>query len=171
MPMYIEEHATFSGPSFEQVHSLAFGVEVVETSAVSKLWRDRIGRSWAQVLVPSTVSTLNYSKPADTEWLFRSLGLVEQIDKVSVGDEVAEASEYLVAHFAVWPEGRRPSLGLDFEGRPHFSAKSDNFYLHLTVEEGPVLNWFAKVNGKEVFEDEDHAFRTHLSPKLAELAK
>ncbi len=79
-------------------------------------------------------------------------------------------AEYLASFFAAWPVSRRPQLALDMDGFPTFAAKSNEFYLHLTVEQTNILTWYAIVSGAEYFQDGVAFDGTALPIELAHFA-
>lgn len=48
---------------------------------------------------------------------------------------------------------QHPTFTVDALGRPTFSLNSDDLYLHLTVDRGNQITWFAEVIGVEHFEE------------------
>ncbi|RWP38541.1 MAG: hypothetical protein EOR04_26035 [Mesorhizobium sp.] len=151
-------------------------------------WQTMVGRRWAEILIPSTAVSWNREttetpaaaetpEAADAAWFAKTLARFSDIRKAAaIADSASqqgrlEAVEYLIAHFAAWPADRRPDLTSDETGAPHFSAKGRNYYLHLSIEDDAVLNWYAVLNGRELSQDEDRSFRNSLSEKLVSLSR
>jgi len=58
-------------------------------------------------------------------------------------------------------------FAVDALGRPTFAARSDDFYLHLTVDGPERITWFAEVSGVEHFHDEVEFTGRRLPSELA----
>ncbi|MBA9069889.1 hypothetical protein FHR71_003650 [Methylobacterium sp. RAS18] len=66
------------------------------------------------------------------------------------------AAEMLASFLATYPDRLRPVLSVDVEGRPTYAINTGKFYLHLTIDPGRTLTWYAEIDGKEYFEDGVH---------------
>jgi hypothetical protein len=68
-----------------------------------------------------------------------------------------ESAEILASFITDISARRRPQLNIEPSGRPTFATATDDFYIHLTVDEPKRLTWYAVVGGTEHF-DEGVAF-------------
>ncbi|TPK04586.1 hypothetical protein FJ872_27385 [Mesorhizobium sp. B2-5-9] len=180
--MYVDQDAS---ATFDPVlaYIATHNVNVTETTdkfTPAARWQKMVDQRWAEVLVPSTAVSSKREMPpaADAAWFSQTLARLSEIRKAGKNSEEAglfkcqlEAVEYLIAHFAAWPMNRRPDLTRDENGAPHFSAKSQDYYLHLSIEDGAALNWYALLNGEEISQDEDISYRSSLSEKLSSLSR
>lgn len=79
------------------------------------------------------------------------------------------AAEMLASFLASYPDRVRPVLSVDAEGRPTYSADTGKFYLHLTIDPGQTLTWFAELDGREHFESGVHFDGRSMPNSLKEL--
>ena len=97
-------------------------------------------------------------------WLTETIKLIDQYRNVSTGwdggsaeapqDEALDTAEMLSVFLNTESRGGRPTFAVDSLGRPTFAARSQNFYIHLTVDRSERLTWFAEVDGVEYFQDD-----------------
>lgn len=83
------------------------------------------------------------------------------IDALAPQWDSLDTAEMLAVFFNSMDQ--HPAFTVDALGRPTFSLNSDNLYLHLTVDRGNRITWFAEVAGVEHF-DENIAFTGRKLP-------
>jgi hypothetical protein len=109
-------------------------------------------------------------------WLVDAMTIIDVHRKGVAGDQRAgairpllESAEMLASFIAEIGSRRRPQLNIEPDGRPTFATATDEFYIHLTVDEPNRLTWYAVVGGTEYF-DERVAFDGRRLPSgLAQL--
>ena len=72
---------------------------------------------------------------------------------IAPSTEAIDAAETLAVLFALVPYQIRPQFSVDALGRPTFARNVENFYLHLTIDSGKQITWFAEHDGQEHFQD------------------
>ncbi len=77
-----------------------------------------------------------------------------------------DGAEVLANNFSAMPMNMRPVFAVDAEGRPSFAIYTDDVYLHLTVDDSKHLSFYAVVNGRESFGDEEEFDALSLPAKL-----
>jgi hypothetical protein len=97
-------------------------------------------------------------------WLVDTMAIIDAHRKGLAGNQndrtvrsVLESAEILASFIADVSARRRPQLNIEPSGRPTFATATDDFYIHLTVDEPKRLTWYAVVGGTEHF-DEGVAF-------------
>ncbi len=109
-------------------------------------------------------------------WLVDTMAIIEAHRKGVAGDQnertarqLLESAEMLASFITDVGARRRPQLNIEPSGRPTFATATDDFYIHLTVDDPKRLTWYAVVGGTEHF-DEGVAFDGRkLPPALAQL--
>lgn len=104
----------------------------------------------------------NWASATQDPWLLDTLSTVLAFRSVRDGWDGDDAkapsrvdlgvAEMLASFFANYPDRLRPVLSVDAEGRPTYAVDTGKFYLHLTIDPGHALTWFAELNGEEHFE-------------------
>lgn len=61
------------------------------------------------------------------------------------------------------------SFSVDSLGRPTFAGRSSGFYIHLTVDDGDHITWFAEKSGVEYFDGDVEFTGRHLPTALAQV--
>jgi hypothetical protein len=110
------------------------------------------------------------------QWLVDTMGIIDTHRKGLAGQQhergvrsLLDSAEMLASFITDIGPRRRPQLNIEPSGRPAFATATDDFYIHLTVDEPNRLTWYAVVRGTEHF-DEGVAFDGRkLPPGLAQL--
>ncbi|NUU44540.1 hypothetical protein [Tardiphaga robiniae] len=97
-------------------------------------------------------------------WLIETIRLIDDHRNLAKGwdGECAEppeagaldTAEMLSVFLNSNGPGSRPTFSVDSLGRPTFAARTNNFYIHLTVDKSERITWFAEVDGVEHFHDD-----------------
>jgi hypothetical protein len=97
-------------------------------------------------------------------WLVDTMAIIDAHRKGLAGNQnertvrlLLESAEMLASFITDISARRRPQLNIEPSGRPTFATATDDFYIHLTVDEPKRLTWYAVVGGTEHF-DEGVAF-------------
>jgi hypothetical protein len=109
-------------------------------------------------------------------WLVDTMAIIDAHRKGLAGNQnektvrpLLESAEMLASFITDIGVRRRPQLNIEPSGRPTFATATNDFYIHLTVDEPRRLTWYAVVGGTEHF-DEGVAFDgRRLPPALAQL--
>jgi len=109
-------------------------------------------------------------------WLIDTMAIIDVHRKGLAGNQnertvrpLLETAEMLASFITHVGVRRRPQLNIEPSGRPTFATATDDFYIHLTVDEPKRLTWYAVVGGTEHF-DEGVAFDGRRLPSaLAQL--
>jgi hypothetical protein len=109
-------------------------------------------------------------------WLVDTMAIIDAHRKGLAGNQnertarsLLESAEMLALFITDISARRRPQLNIEPSGRPTFATATDDFYIHLTVDEPKRLTWYAVVGGTEHF-DEGVAFDGRRLPSgLAQL--
>ena len=109
-------------------------------------------------------------------WLIDTMAIIDAHRKRLAGKQnekavrpLLESAEMLASFITDIGARRRPQLNIEPSGRPTFATATDDFYIHLTVDEPKRLTWYAVVGGTEHF-DEGVAFDGRKLPSaLAQL--
>jgi hypothetical protein len=109
-------------------------------------------------------------------WLVDTMAIIDAHRKGLAGNQyertvrsLLESAEMLASFITDISASRRPQLNIEPSGRPTFATATDDFYIHLTVDEPKRLTWYAVVGGTEHF-DEGVAFDGRRLPSgLAQL--
>jgi hypothetical protein len=80
-----------------------------------------------------------------------------------------DTAELLAPFITDLPRRRRPQLNIESDGRPTFATATDEFYIHLTVDEPNRLTWYAVVGGAEHFNEAVAFDGRKFPPELTQL--
>jgi hypothetical protein len=109
-------------------------------------------------------------------WLVDAIATIDAHRKSVLGNQaqasglsLLDSAEMLAPFMTEVSSRRRPRLNIEPDGRPTFATATDDFYIHLTVDEPNRLTWFAVVAGTEYFDEGVVFDGRRLPPALSQL--